>query len=138
LVDSSGTHSAGDYWALTYQLRLDATFANNQSLQIQFLNNSSIVSSTVTVSTGNYGYTRTVSGTYQAISVPLSAWTFTNSTFNKVRFIVANINANGFNLDNIILQTGGANVGGTIVNSFQGGDNTPPLATSNASYPTAV
>jgi len=123
LVDSSGTHSAGDYWALTYQLRLDATFATNQSLQIQFLNNSSVVSSTVTVATGQYGYTRTVSGTYQAISVPLSAWTFTNSTFNKVRFIVANVNANGFNLDNIILQTGGANVGGTIVTSFNNRTN---------------
>lgn len=126
LVDSNSTHSSADFWALTYQLRLDATFANNQSLQIQFLNNSSVVSSTVTVATGRYGYTRTVSGTYQAIAVPLSAWTFTSSTFNKVRFIVANTNVNGFNLDNIVLQQGGYNAAGTVVNSFQGGDGSTP------------
>jgi len=122
LTDSSGTHSSADFWALTYQHRLDATFANNQSLQIQFLYNNSVVSNTVTVSSGNFGYNRTISGTYQAVAVPISAWNFTSSTFNKVRFIVANTNVNGFILDNIILQAGGYNAAGTVVNSFQGGD----------------
>ena len=90
-------------------LWLKATFSAGGTptyLRFTFYNGVSAVSNTVNLTTGNYNFVRTIVGSWQTIIMPLSAFTFTNNTFTRIRITFNGSNATGFKLDNWTLQVG--------------------------------
>ncbi len=122
-----------DYSVLVFYIRLKSTYPSNTRLNIEWLKPLGLVfpefyvSSNVSIGTGQYGFNRTVTGAYQTIQVPMSAFTFTEtpSGVNKFRIFLTGAGP-GFYLDYIQLQSG-VTVSGIGVNSFNGrtGNVTP-------------
>jgi hypothetical protein len=104
-VDST-TNSVADYTIIRFYLNLKATFANTTYLRLRLKNGSTVISSTVSITSGQYNFVRTTINAYQLITVPLSAFSFTGSTFNTVEFLFFGSNTSGFKLDYVSLQTG--------------------------------
>lgn len=100
------THDASTYQYLKYRHRLNATFNVNSFFSIYFANGAAPVSNQVTVTNGNFGYVRTSTGSYQIITIPMSAFVFSSTTFNRIYFVMKGSNATGFYLDMIELQGG--------------------------------
>jgi len=127
-----------DYSYLSFYLRLGATFASNTRLNISFYNaGSPITNAAVSLASGTFGYTRTIVGSYQLIVIPMSSWAFTSGSFNKVRITMSGSNASGFQLDNVILQKGGANTSTTGVityNNQSGNVTSTTVINADSSY----
>jgi hypothetical protein len=68
------------------------------------MNGSTNVSNTVTL-TSKYGFVKSTAGTYENITVPLSSFTFSNTSFNKIKITLAGTGG-GFYLDYAQLQGG--------------------------------
>ncbi len=108
------SHNATDYTILDFFIRLNATFSKSTKWGFTFWMDSSLVTSnTVVLQDAQFGYSRTVSGSYQPVAIPLNQFNFIPPfLFNKIR--VTNI-GNGltpYQIDDVKLQAGGGNVGG--------------------------
>ncbi len=117
-LTNTTTADASTLQYLTFSLRLLATFSNSTYLSFYFANGSSPVSSQVSVTNGSYGFSRTTTGAYQDLAIPISAFTFTSTTFNRLYIIMNGSNASGFYLDLVVLQGGITTPATNIVNSF--------------------
>jgi hypothetical protein len=111
------THEFSDFSVLRFYVNLRATFATTTGFIISFYNGASLVSSEVTVTNGLYNFTRTIVGSYQLITVPISAFTFLDSEFDKLRITFKGSNGTGFFMDDIVLQAGGV-VASTLQNAL--------------------
>jgi lysophospholipase L1-like esterase len=100
---NSGTITATDYGILTFYVKLKATLASTANIRVSFLNGTTVVSSVVTLAAAQ-GFTKT-STAYQTIAIPLSAFTFTSTTVNKVRITLVGTGG-GMYLDYLRLQSG--------------------------------
>lgn len=103
---NGSTLSSTDFTAIKFYIRLKATFTNSTQLQLAWLNGNSVVSSTVNLANNTYGYSRQTTGSYQEITIPISAWSFSSSTFNTLRVTLAGSNASGFYFDYAQIQGG--------------------------------
>ena len=105
--------TASDMAFLTFQLRLGATFTTGTTLIFTLYNDNSLVTaSPLSVVSGQFGFTRTVVGTYQLVSIPMGSFQFLAGTFgifNKIRISLGGANASGFQIDRIRFQAGGNN-----------------------------
>ncbi len=95
-----------DFSLLKFYVNLKATFANTAKFSIKFYNGSTLISSIVTVASGNYNFERTIVNTYQTVIVPLSDFTFSSSSFDRIEIVMIGANASGFRMDNISLAQG--------------------------------
>jgi hypothetical protein len=84
---------------LSYYFRLISAFANTTYLKWQFFLSGTPVSNVVNVTSGNYNFTRTITGAWQLNIIPWGAFTFTSGTFNKIRISLNGSNTDGFYLD---------------------------------------
>lgn len=105
LFVNSGLLDATTFDFLKFYIRLKATLANSSNINIKFFNGSTQVSNTVTLGTA-YGFVKSTINTYQNISIPLSAFTFTNSLFDRIRITYTGGTFSAFYLDYIQLQQG--------------------------------
>lgn len=105
LVSNVGNLLSTSYTAFALQVRLKATLNNNSNLTITFFNGATQVSNAITLGV-SYGFTKSTINTYQNVSVPISAFTFTNSTFDRFRITFVGNNFSAFYLDYIQLQGG--------------------------------
>lgn len=116
----TGTYgSSFDRTDLTlFKMRVDlvSDLPATANIQIKFLNNSTVVTPTITL-TAAYGFTKTDVG-YQNITVPLSAVAFNSNTFNRVVINVTGAGP-GMWLDLIELQ-GGISPGGAPTTDGRG------------------
>lgn len=103
---SAVSYSVGDFGLLKFYLRLSASFASTTYINVRLWNSTTAVSSTVAITSGLYNFNRTVVGSYQQIVVPISAFSFTSSIFDRIEFTFVGSNTSGFKMDNIILETG--------------------------------
>lgn len=120
--------------SLRFYLRLKATFAQSAQLQLTWMNGNTVVSNTINLTNNLYGYSRTTTGTYQVITIPVSDWAFSSASANALRITLAGTNASGFYIDYIQLQSGITQPpsGGVISVSAGWGMNFPVI-TSNGS-----
>lgn len=105
-LSDGSLHDSSLYQNLSFKLRLNATFATNTYLGFYFANGTSPVSNQVIVQNNTFGYVRTVTGSYQVVSIPISAFVFTNTQFNRLYIVFHGSNGTGFYLDAITLQGG--------------------------------
>jgi hypothetical protein len=95
-----------DYDPLKFYVNLRAVFSNSTKFSIRLYNGSTLISSIVTIDSGTYNFDRTIINTYQAIIIPISAFTFSNSTFDRIDIIMSGANTSGFYFDYFALFTG--------------------------------
>lgn len=102
---AGSTYSVGDFGLLKFYLRLSAVFGSTTYINVRLFNNTTSVTSIVSITTGTYNFNRNTINSYQQIIIPMSAFSFTASLFNRVEFTFAGSNTSGFKMDNIIFQT---------------------------------
>jgi hypothetical protein len=78
---NSGTINTTDYSIETFYIKLKVALASTANVRVSFLNGTTVVSSVVTLGTGQ-GFTKS-STAQQTIAIPISAFTFTSTTANK-------------------------------------------------------
>jgi len=110
----SGTINMNDYYALRFYIRLKSAFHNR--LQIGIFFNNTVDgggSAPVQLSNGLYNFSRTTTGTYQEIVIPMSVFLAfnpgapSNINVNKLWFLALNqSNADGFYIDYVQLLKG--------------------------------
>ncbi len=103
---NSGTLNITDYSVLKYYVNLKAAFASTAYFAVKFYNGATLVSTVVTVSNSKFNFNRSTVGSYQLITIPLSSFAFSSSTFDTVYFEMRGTNSSGFRVDDIVLQTG--------------------------------
>jgi len=104
-VDSV-TNDITDYSQIKFYVSLRATFASTAGFILSFRNGATVVSSSVTITNGIYAFDRTDISGYQLIVIPISAFTFSSATFDRLNIALKGSNGTGFDMDNIILQGG--------------------------------
>lgn len=129
-----------DYTALKFYIRLKATFAQNCQLNLSWYEDGVRVSTGAVVSNNNFGFVRTTINTYQVITIPISAWNFTQSDVDALVINITGSNASGFYIDWIQLQagipTGGGGGNGTLTSLSVSGLS--PLFTTVVLNPTTT
>ncbi len=128
------------YTYVRFFVRLNTSWNNNTYMQVSWVNTSGSFSSvTVNIQNGSYGFSRTTTGTYQTITIPISSWgSFGTGFLSNLSFRITLFgnNSGGFNVDWI--QLGGACInqpsGATGVASVSSG-NLPPLFTTTVTNP---
>jgi hypothetical protein len=98
--------SINTYTVLKFYIRLKAAFSNQAMLRLDWMNGTTAVSNTVNLASGQFGFTRTTTGSYQIITIPLASWNFTTANVNTLRVTLAGSNASGFYIDWVQLQCG--------------------------------
>jgi hypothetical protein len=84
---------------LKLYVNLKTTFPTSARFSVRFYNGTTLVSSTVTIASGTYNFLRTTINSYQTIIVPISAFSFTSSNFDRVEIGLVNSNTAGFRMD---------------------------------------
>jgi hypothetical protein len=92
-----------DFTLLKLYVNLKTTFSTSARFSVRFYNGTTLVSSTVTIASGTYNFLRTTINSYQTIIVPISAFSFTSSNFDRVEIGLVNSNTAGFRMDIIVL-----------------------------------
>jgi hypothetical protein len=97
---------------LSMYLRVNSTVASptRTLLAIQLYKSGALVSTTIQVSTGRYGYNENILSAYQQLAIPFSDFTFrnpTDKTFDQIRIIAYDVAKLGFQIDYITAQVGG-------------------------------
>lgn len=120
-------HEISNVSFLSLRLRLDAAFPLGSNLNVSFYNSTTAITNTVMINDGQYGFNANTVGSYQFIAIPTSSWalTGTGTDFDAVKFTLSGTGG-AFQIDNVILQTGGINVSSTGVITFTGGNGGIP------------
>jgi hypothetical protein len=101
---NTGTALATDYTVLKAYILLKAALSSTANIRVSFLNGTTVVSNVITLA-GKYGFTKSNHSSYQNISIPISAFTFSSTTFNKVRFTLAGTGGGAY-IDYVQFQGG--------------------------------
>jgi hypothetical protein len=102
----SAVNQITDFSLLKFYVNLKATFSTSAKFSVKFYNGTTLVSSVLTVTSGSYNFDRTIINTYQALIIPLSSFTFSSSSFNRIEIVMVGSNTSGFRIDNVILSQG--------------------------------
>jgi len=97
---------------LSMYLRLNSAVASISKtlLAIQLFKSGVLVSTTIQVESGRYGYNENILSAYQQLAIPFSDFTFrnpTDKTFDQIRIIAYDVVKLGFQIDYITAQVGG-------------------------------
>jgi hypothetical protein len=101
---NSGTALSTDYSVFKAFIKLKSALASTANVRVSFLNGTTVVSNVITLGAA-YGFTKSNNSSYQNISIPISAFTFSSTTFTKIRFTLAGAGG-GMYLDYVQLQGG--------------------------------
>lgn len=126
LFTNTSVISSANYSTLKFYIRLKTSLNSKSNINVQFFNGSTAVSNLFTLSSTYLN--KTTTGTYQNISIPLTAFTFTNSSFDRIRISFSGTAFSAFYMDYATLQAGVSNGGGGtqdlnfVRNVFMSGD----------------
>lgn len=101
--------NVNDYTVLKFYIRLVSGFSiASQGISLRLANGTTFITNPLPVQSGNYGFSRIVSGSYQIITIPMSAFTYTGTSPNQFDrlYIYPISGAKNFYLDYIQLQAG--------------------------------
>ena len=128
----SSTVDLTDYTSLVIYVRLKSAYPNGTRIGIEWLKQNGIlyetVSDNVLVSSGTYGYNRSTTGAYQAIQIPMSAFTFLNSpSAVKQLSLFFTGSGGGMYIDYVHLQNGAITPGISVTTFNNRSGNVQPL-----------
>ncbi len=112
-------YNATDSAFIVFNLRLSVAWTTSQFLSLFLYNNTVATTNAFNIISGANGFTRTVVGTWQTITIPISALALLADPFDKIYFRTNGTSASPFQIDNVRIQTG-SYTGGTGVSSFNG------------------
>lgn len=95
-----------DYSLLKFYVNLKIVFSNSTKFSVRLFNGTTLISSTIVINSGSYGFDRNVINSYQTVIIPFSDFNFTSSSFNRIEIVMVGTNASGFRMDNISLVQG--------------------------------
>jgi hypothetical protein len=95
-----------DYDVIRFYVNLKAAFGASAGFVVKLYSGATEVSSGVTVTDGRYGFDQSVVGTYQLISIPVKDLVINNGQFDTLYIELKGSNATGFQLDDIVIQSG--------------------------------
>lgn len=101
----SGTDSVSNYSVFKFAIRLGTAWTSTSTLAIGFYNNNTLISTEVSVLSGQFGFNINTTATYQLIQIPIANWRFTQASFNRIRLRFLN-SLPAFRLDRVELQAG--------------------------------
>lgn len=127
------------YTSLVIYVRLKAAYPNGTRIGVEMLrlNGASYetVSDNVLVSNGSYGYDRTVSGAYQAIQIPISAFNFLTIPSDVRQFsLFFTGSGSGMYIDYVHLQDGAITPGISVSTFNNRSGNVIPEYSDYASF----
>ena len=95
-----------DSATIKFNVYLKSAFTTTTGFYINFYNGAILSSSLVQITDKKYNFSKSVTGSWQTVIVPLSAFTFRESQFDTVKIGFLGSNSVGFKIDNIILSKG--------------------------------
>jgi hypothetical protein len=102
----SGSLTASSADRLVFFIRSKATWANKRVLKVQLQSSGVLVGNVITISTGAYGFSSSVTASYQQVVIPLVQFAVpASATFNQLRFTDSG-GAIGFYIDDVSFQGG--------------------------------
>jgi hypothetical protein len=104
----SGDNNLAAYNNLVLYIRSKAAWPAQKSFQVRWLDASGVqVGNIVTIDDGTFGFTSTVTGSYQQVVIPVELFQTNSNSVRQLRMTVIGGGATiGFYLDNIFLQSG--------------------------------
>lgn len=103
----SGTISLGDYTNLVFYIRSKALWPVTKGISIVWMNDTTIVGSSVAFKDNTFGFDSSNTSSYQQIVIPLSTFNAGTTAVNRLRMTVVGSGGTiGWYIDDIILQTG--------------------------------
>lgn len=106
-VPGGGSINITEHSNFIFFVNLLANFSNSNGFQISFWSDAvTRVSSYLSVTNGNFGFSRTTLNAYQLINLPIASFTFTSSTVKIIEFRMLGASASNFRMDFIQLQKG--------------------------------
>lgn len=131
---ASGTVDLSGQNSLIFFVRVKAAFPTNKALRLNWYNSTSLRGASVTVGNGQYGFNSALTGSYQQIVVPISAFAVPVGTLvTTLRFTVVGSGANvGFYLDDIALVAGATTLPALTASRAIVSDASGKLAASTA------
>lgn len=127
------THDANNFVLLKIPINQKAQFVGvGTFFSVQLFNGANPVSSIVPVTNNAYNFNRLTTGSYQFVLIPLSAFTFSSTVFNRIRIAFGLSNATGVKFDYIVFQQGTVINGGTATNP--GGGNMAVQFNNNGTF----
>lgn len=129
------SYTAANYQYLKFWVRLNTGGTSSPTrFNITFGNGVIPASTSVVVMNGVYGLNGFTVNAWQEVVIPISAFVFSSPTFNRLTFRLTLASGDGFQLDDIKLQSGGGTTTGNGVITFNGRDgNVLPI---RSDYPT--
>jgi hypothetical protein len=115
LFNKGSTVSASSYNALVFYIRNKTASWGTTRLRLHFQSSSGVrVGNIVTVQSGTFGFSTTNTSSYQAVSIPLTAFAIpAGGSIQKLNIAVTGSTAVGWYIDDMVLQLNGAGSGST-------------------------
>lgn len=104
-LTSPTLQSSTDYTNITLHVRINSILNSKSNLSVQFFNGTANVSNSITLDATN-GFSKSITGTYQTITIPFSNVNFNTSSFDRLRFTYTGTSFVTFYVDYVTLQTG--------------------------------
>lgn len=115
------THLASDVGFVKFYLRLPTALASTAFLSMYFYNGTTPTSNALNITSGLYGFNRSLTGAWQLITIPVANMSLITNVFNKVYFRLNGASTTGLQLDLLYLAVGNnPAVGPPGVTSFNG------------------
>jgi hypothetical protein len=104
-VHYTGTsQTPGSYTTLKLRVRLSGPLSSNQNISVVFVNSGTVVSNAVNLTA--YGFMKTMLSDYQTISIPMSGFAFSGTSFDRVQLNLSGNVSSTVNIDVVELQGG--------------------------------
>ncbi len=133
--DPENVYSRGDGTILRLRIRKAAVWSNSTYMSIKFVNETTSVSSYVNITNNTHGFNRNTNNEWLEIFVELPEFRFTSDAYTGLYINMAGSNASPFQLDDIIVQDGGATSSPSdLVTSVQGKIGSVWLIASDLPY----
>lgn len=109
-LSSAAPVSTNSYSILTFYIYLSSAISNSTNITVQFYNGASVVGNTVTLSSA-YGFSKTITGSYQAVAIPFSALGLSGNV-TKMITTFSKTNSASSDIDWIQFKSSGGTTGG--------------------------
>lgn len=107
------TFTLDSYKTLNIYIKSKATWANNRVLRVQWFNAGVAKGSALTIASGFWGFSSSITASYQQIAIPVTSFAVpAGTTLNQLR-ITDSGGSIGLYMDDITLQSSSSTVGGS-------------------------
>lgn len=107
---AAGTEDLSTYNTLFFYIRSKAAWPSGSSITLQWLNASTPVGSPVVLNDGQFNFNSSIANVYQQVAISTALFATGTSPVTTLSMTVGTSTTIGFYVDNVLLQSGQANV----------------------------